>query len=111
MYSSDESGSVTGRAATASRPGSLTPSPAPSTASTGRPRKSPVWDYFVFNKGTEKSICQVEVPLTADELGAEATVTRTKVCGHAIAGKYPTFKESAFGGIQGCRQEGGRKYG
>ena len=113
VYSSDESGSVTGRAATASRPGSLTPSPAPSTASIGRPRKSPVWDYFVFNKGTEKSICQVEVPLTADELGAEATVTRTKVCGHAIAGEYPTNlkQESAFGGIQGCRQEGGRKYG
>lgn len=92
VCSSDESGSVTGRAATASRQGSLTPSPAPSTASLGHPRRSPVWDYFVFDKGTEKSIGQVEVPLAADELrvGAEVTVTGAKVCGHAIAGKYPT---------------------
>jgi hypothetical protein len=68
----------------------LTTSPSPSTASIGRSRRSPVWDYFVFDKGTEKSICQVRVPLTADEQGAEAAVTREKVCGHAIVGKYPT---------------------
>ena len=39
---------------------------------------------LLFDKWTEKSIYQVQVPLTA--LGAEVTVTRAKVCGHAIGG-------------------------
>ena len=49
--------------------------------STGRPKQSPVWGYFIFDDASNKSICQVIVKKGS---GSE------EVCGHSLAGKYPT---------------------
>lgn len=65
-----------------------TPSPSPSSATStsfarqaiGRPKQSPVWNYFVYVEDSDKSVCQVPVGLS-DGSG---------VCGHAVSGKYPT---------------------
>ena len=52
----------------------ISPPPAP-----GRPKRSTVWRYFLYDKDNNKSFCQVEV--TRDH-GVE-------VCGVALPGKYP----------------------
>lgn len=61
---------------------SVSPSPVPSSGflcAVGRPRKSPVWDYFLYDSGTNKSTCQVL-----------ACASSSEICGHSLAGKYPT---------------------
>lgn len=55
---------------------SLSPSPGPSS---GRPRRSPVWKFFEYDKAVDKSICQISTESDS-----------SKLCGQAIAGKYPT---------------------
>ena len=67
---------------------SVTPSPRCETRSViGRPRKSPVWDYFVYNSSTQKSVCQVSASSGGDD-SAESPGSR--VCGHALSGKFAT---------------------
>ena len=79
--------------------GSLTPSPVPSESSStvGRRRKSSVWDYFTYDRSTDKSFCKVRVvdcssiaSTSSVESPLESPSTSTKLCGHAIAKKYPT---------------------
>ena len=43
----------------------------------GRPRRSPVWDHFIYDSTTNKSTCQV------------LCGNGSEVYGHAIGGKYP----------------------
>ena len=57
---------------------SRSPTPSTSERSTGRPRRSPVWEYFVFNDESGKSACQVELE------------SKNSVCGHEVTGKFPT---------------------
>ena len=70
---------------------SLGSSPGPSPLSSaggsiltsrGRPRKSPVWNYFVYDSEKETSMCKVEVKV--GERGP------SKTCDHVIGGKFPT---------------------
>lgn len=49
------------------------------SATVGRPKKSPVWDYFHYDQATGKSTCEI---VTSKETNA--------VCGRAIAGKFST---------------------
>ena len=49
--------------------------------STGQPKQSPVWVYFIFDDTSNKSICQVIVKKGS---GSE------EVYGYSLAGKYPT---------------------
>ena len=60
---------------------SLSPSPVVPNP-VGRPRKSVVWDYFIYDSIMNKSTCQILV--TSDSNSG------TKLCGHSITGKYPT---------------------
>ena len=54
-------------------------SPGPSLAQLpGRPKRSPVWEYFHYDSAEDRSICQVENPDTES------------LCGKSIAGKNPT---------------------
>ena len=46
-------------------------------AAVGRPKRSPVWDYFELQR---KSVCQVLKP-NSDV---------SEICGHKIEGKFPT---------------------
>ena len=46
-------------------PPSRSPMPCP-----GRPKRSPIWQYFVYNEQTGKSSCQVETGKSDDEQGA-----------------------------------------
>lgn len=55
---------------------SLSPSPGPLS---GQPRRSPVWKFFEYDKAVDKSICQISTESDS-----------SKLCGQAIAGKYPT---------------------
>ena len=71
---------------------SVTPSPGLDTGSViGRPRKSPVWDFFEYDSSTQKSLCQVMIPgdasSSAESPGSDLT---RNMCGHAIAGKFAT---------------------
>ena len=65
-------------------------SPAPSIVSTGhgtllgRPLKSAVWKFFEYNAQLEKSVCQVI------KSNSSADAALDQVCGHCIAGKYPS---------------------
>ena len=43
----------------------------------GHPKKSPVWEYFLYDLFTDKSICQVE------QLDSQS------ICGKSVAGKFP----------------------
>ena len=63
---------------------SVTPPPTTRPFGTGRPRQSPVWQYFLFDASKNKSICQV--PVQTGELGA--------ICGVEINGKFPTNLKS-----------------
>ena len=45
---------------------------------TGRPKKSPVWEHFLYDLLTDKSTCQVE------ERDSQS------ICGKSVAGKFPT---------------------
>ena len=56
---------------------SLLQSPLESRPS-GRPKKSPVWEHFLYDLFTDKSICQVE------QLDSQS------ICGKSVAGKFPT---------------------
>ena len=95
MHSSDEMDSVrTPRSEVESRlfapsQSRVTPSPTrdvgPST-SVGRPKKSPVWDYFYYDTSTDESVCQVSGSSEASSADADEIC----VCGHAVAGKFPT---------------------
>ena len=59
---------------------SRSPTPGPDTATgVGRPKKSAVWQYFVYSEVTGKSTCLVG--------GAG---DRESVCGYEVAGKFPT---------------------
>ena len=53
--------------------------PSPLT-SRGRPKISPVWEYFIYDHTTDKSICQV----------ASETPETESVCGKSVTGKFPT---------------------
>lgn len=71
---------------------SLSPSPVPSESSlsAGRPRKSPVWDYFIYDSNVDKSVCQVRVE-DSNSAGATSSLSpSTKFCGRSIAKKYPS---------------------
>ena len=68
-------------------PGPLSPSESVSTEASsgpspssvpGRPKRSPVWDYFCYNSTQEKSVCQVELLATET------------LCGKSITGKNTT---------------------
>ena len=65
-------------------------SPAPSIVSTshgtllGRLLKSAVWKFFEYNAQIEKSVCQVI------KSNSSADAALDQVCGHCIAGKYPS---------------------
>ena len=52
--------------------------------STGRPRKSVVWEYFEYDLVREKSICQVLKSPTLEDGDT------SDICGQAISGKFPT---------------------
>ena len=65
---------------------SVTPSPRCETRSfIGRPRKSPVWDYFGYNSSTQKSVCQVSA-----SSGSAESPPGSRVCSHALFGKFAT---------------------
>ena len=81
-------------------PRSLSPSPGPAGglhatpspeceagSSVGRPRKSPVWDYFLYYSSTQKSVCQVVAASSSDD-SAESPQPRR--CGHVLADKFAT---------------------
>ena len=55
------------------------------TATTGRPKKSPVWEYFDYDELQGKSVCQVLKvrPTSSDSDTSE-------ICGRKIEGKWPT---------------------
>ena len=55
---------------------SRSPTPSTQERSTGRPRMSPVREYFVFNDETGKSACQVELE------------SKNSVYGHEVTGKF-----------------------
>lgn len=65
---------------------SISPSPGSSisqVATTGRPRKSQVWNYFEYDEVEKKSICQV--------LKASSVVSDSSdICGSKTTGKFPT---------------------
>jgi len=46
-----------------------------------------VWQYFVYNKQTGKSLCQIETGRSDDEEEAGPSM---KVCAQEVAGKFPT---------------------
>ena len=48
---------------------------------TGRPRQSPVWNFFLFNAAKSRSVCKVQIRVVD---------STTKLCGIQISGKYPT---------------------
>ena len=50
----------------------------------GRPVKSAVWKFFEYNVQSEKSVCQIVKP------GPSSVDAADEVCGHCIAGKYPS---------------------
>ena len=58
---------------------SASPSPSyPLSRPSGHPKKSPVWDYFLYDVVTDKSVCQVE------QLDSQS------ICGKSAAGKFAT---------------------
>ena len=63
-------------------PPSRSPTPCP-----GRPKRSPVWQYFVYNEQTGKSSCQLETGRSDDE---QEVGPSTKICTQEVAGKFPT---------------------
>ena len=95
MHSSDETDSVQTPRSEVESPlftpsqSRVTPSPSRDVGpsiSVGRPKKSPVWDYFYYDTSTDKSVCQVVRSSEASSADADETC----VCGHAVAGKFPT---------------------
>ena len=76
MYSSDESTSAE----------SVTPRSSVSPSPLGCPRKSLVWDHFVFDSSSGKSLCQVPDSSTEDAEDSSSPV----LCGHVIPGKFPS---------------------
>ena len=53
------------------------------TATSGRSRKSLVWEFFEYDPVTKKSVCQVLSAPSADSSASD-------ICGHSITGKFPT---------------------
>ena len=74
---------------------SATPAPSPGSSGSGvlelspppgRPKRSTVWRYFLYDKDKNKSFCQVQVPRDHGDRGGPSL----EVCGVALTGKYPT---------------------
>ena len=63
---------------------SRSPTPSTSESGVGRPKRSPVWQHFVFDNVTGKSVCQIVTD------GNELESGEKSVCGHEVAGKFPT---------------------
>ena len=68
-----------------------TPSPGRDVAgygsSFGRPRKSPVWEYFVYNPSNNRSVCQILNQKSAES----SSVEESSVCGESLlANLQPT---------------------
>ena len=78
MYSSEESGAES----VATRSSTVSPS-----SSLGRPRKSLVWNYFIYDDVSGKSICQVS---TGESNEAGSSSSGPNVCGQTCAGKFPS---------------------
>ena len=76
---------------------STTPSPSPGSSSgyggitepspPGRPKRSFVWKYFVYDKDNNKSVCQINVNRDHGDRGGPSL----EKCAVAITGKYPTL--------------------
>ena len=77
MYSSEESGAES----VATRSSTVSPS-----SSLGQPRKSLVWNYFIYDDVSGKSICQVS---TGESNEAGSSSSGPNVCGKTCAGKFP----------------------
>ena len=54
------------------------------TATSGRHRKSLVWEYFEYDSLTNTSVCQI---LSAPPLDSSSS---GDICGHSVPGKFPT---------------------
>ena len=85
MLSSESETEGAGTEATPLSSRSSTPSTS-GRGSVGRPRKSLVWDYFIYDSTSNKSICQVSSEASSD---TEAT-SSASICGHRINGKFTT---------------------
>ena len=55
----------------------------------GRPRKSPVWDYFNYDSNTNKSVCQILKSSTES-----SSIEEASACGQSLAGKFATNLKS-----------------
>ena len=55
----------------------------------GRPRRSAVWEYFVYDSESDKSVCQIEIPASPGA-GSEGTSDGKGLCGQSVPGKFPT---------------------
>ena len=53
---------------------------------TGRPRKSPVWDFFEFDDAAEKTVCQV---MKSSDSTHSSSFDEAR-CGHSLTGKFAT---------------------
>ena len=63
---------------------SSSPSPSPVRKVPGRPKKSPVWDFFSYDPESNKSVCQIKAGTGGDEPGS------SRASCDPIAGKFPT---------------------
>ena len=84
MLSSDSEGACIEVSPRSSVFTSPSPSPSPNL---GRPRRSCVWNYFLYESSTNKSVCQIR--LEAQDSETTSTVGSATVRGHQITGKYP----------------------
>lgn len=65
----------------------LTPTPTPMLSGRSGQRKTPVWQFFEYNDSTNTSTFKVEI--TSGESDGDPGPSRW-LCGHVLAGKYPT---------------------
>ena len=81
LISSPETLSAVSDVATSASAAQVGPSPLQSpleSRPSGCPKKSPVWEHFLYDLFTDKSICQVE------QLDSQS------ICGKSVAGKFRT---------------------
>ena len=64
-------------------PTTCSPGPSPTATAPGRPKRSPVWDYFTYD--SVSSLCKVDV-MAGDR---EPDLSK-KSCDHTVSGKFPT---------------------